>query len=84
MTEAKHRGAEDERSSAEWVDSGPSSNTALGPALLRLWPAYVADAVSFLRIGRSVRKGLRGAPLHSPIEQLGELLVTLGASEGRS
>ena len=67
MTEAKHRGAEDERSSAEWVNSGPSSITALGPALLRLWPAYVAYAVSFLLIGRSCASAFRGARLHSSI-----------------
>ncbi len=42
MTEAKHRGAEDERSSAVWVDSGPLCPRGAGGATSRLgirWPA---------------------------------------------
>ena len=84
MTEAKHRGAEDERSSAEWVDFRAVQQHRPGTGAPSPLAGYDAYAVSFLRIGRSVRMGLRGAPLHSPIEQLGELLVTLGANEGQS
>ena len=38
MTEAKHRGAEDERSSAVWVNSGPEENRVMRQAFAgMLW-----------------------------------------------